>query len=264
MDGMDLVEAFIHFRRALRTARAAVQANAEAYIEVVQVVESLGAYLVANCAGRTPSGLGKAAEVIRSVLFPDPRAWAGRPPPGHEPSVGTLYERLREVRNATVHEGASARIAGAHAIRLSLALEEALMTRLKDDPSVVPWMVPDPVVAQPWQTVSQVRTALLSGGYSALPLWWEGAWHFVRDVALVEYLRAGGALHLALSQAVTGPPALDLAPVLKAHNVTADTKVDALLKKGWPEGLPVLIVENGPQGPGSRLVGILTPHDLLV
>ena len=74
----------------------------------------------------------------------------------------------------------------------------------------------------------------------------------------------GGALHLALSQAVAGPPALDLAPVLKAHNVTADTKVDALLKKGWPEGLPVLMVENGPQGPGSRLVGILTPHDLLV
>lgn len=262
MDGMDLAEAFIHFRRALRTARAAVQANAEAYIEVVQVVESLGTYLEANCAGRTPSGLGKAAEVIRSTLFPDPQAWSGRLP--HEPSVGTLYERLRRIRNATVHEGAPARIAGAHAIHLSLALEEALMKPLKDDPTVVPWMVPDPVVAQPWQTVSQVRTALLSGGYSALPLWWEDAWHFVRDVALVRYLQAGGALHLALRQAVTGPPPLDLAPVLKAHNITADTKVDALLKKGWPEGLPVLIVENGPQGPGSRLVGILTPHDLLV
>lgn len=263
MDGMDLAEAFIHFRRALRTARAAVQANAEAYIEVVQVVESLGKYLGANCAGRTPLGFGEAAEVIRSVLFPDPRAWAGRPPPGHEPSVGTLYERLREVRNATVHEGASARTAGAHAIRLSLALEEALMIRLKDDPSVVPWMVPDPVVAQPWQTVSQVRTALLSGGYSALPLWWEGAWHFVRDVELVDYLRGGGKLYLALSRVLKGRPSL-AKPAKERHVITSTMTVRDLLGQGWPEGLPVLIVENGPQGPGSRLVGILTPHDLLV
>lgn len=261
MDGMDLAEAFIHFRRALRTARATVQANAEAYIEVVQVVESLGAYLEAICAGRTPSGLGEAAEVIRCTLFPDPRAWSGRLP--HEPSVGTLYERLRRIRNATVHEGASARTAGAHAIRLSLALEEALMKLLNDDPSVVPWMVPDPVVAQPWQTVSQVRTALLSGGYSALPLWWEGAWHFVRDVELVGYLRGGGKLHLALSQVLKGRPSL-AKPAKERHVITSTMTVRDLLKKGWPEGLPVLIVENGPQGPGSRLVGILTPHDLLV
>lgn len=260
---MELAEVFIHFRRALRTARASVQANAEAYIEVVQVVESLGAYFEANCAGRKPLGLSKARDVIRSVLFPDPGAWSGHLP--GEPSVGTLYERLRQIRNATVHEGALARNASTHAIRLSLALEEVLMKRLKDDPSVVPWMVPDPVVAQPWQTVSQVRTALLSGGYSVLPLWWEDAWCFVRDVELVQYLQAGGEQHLALSQAVAGPPALDLVPTQGTHGIiAADKKVDALLKQGWPEGLPVLVVEEGPHGPGSRLVGILTPHDLLV
>ena len=260
---VEMNEAFLHFRRAFRTARAAVQADAEAYMEVVRVVESLGAYLEANCAGRTPDGLGKAQEIIRSVLFPDPDAWLGSSP--REPSVAALFERLLRVRNTTVHEGALSRSAGVHAVRLSLAIEEALMVMLKEDTSVVPWMVPDPIVAKSWHTISHIRATLLSGGFSAVPLWWDDTWHFVRDVAVVDYLRAKGksGLHLTLCQAVADTAApLKLIQVDPKHCVARDENLSDLLKKGWPEGdLPVLVVDKDKS---DRLVGVLTPHDLLV
>lgn len=211
---VEMNEAFLHFRRALRTARAAVQADAEAYMEVIRVVESLGAYLKANCAGRTPSGLGEAREIIRSVLFPGPDVWLDSPP--REPSVAVIYERLRRMRNATVHEGALSRSAGVHAVRLSLAIEEALMEKLKGDESVAPWMVPDPIVAKSWHTISHIRMTLLSGGFN-------------------------------------------LTPADPQHCVSPDERLSNLLKPSWPAGaLPVLVVE------GDRLVGALTPHDLLV
>ena len=263
---VEMNEAFLYFRRAFRTARAAVQADAEAYMEVVRVVESLGAYLEANCAGRTPDGLGKAQEIIRSVLFPDPDAWLGSSP--REPSVAVLFERLLRVRNTTVHEGALSRSAGVHAVRLSLAIEEALMAMLKEDTSVVPWMVPDPIVAKSWHTISHIRATLLSGGFSALPLWWKNTWYFVRDVAVVNYLRAKEKdfrcrLHLTLSKAVcdTSPP-LELTPADPKYLVTPDKRLSDLLKTGWPAGdLPVLVVDKDKN---DRLVGVLTPHDLLV
>ena len=261
---VEMNEAFLYFRRAFRTARAAVQADAEAYMEVVRVVESLGAYLEANCAGRTPSGLGEAREIIRSVLFLDPGAWMDSPP--GEPSVAALYERLRRMRNATVHEGALSRSAGVHAVRLSLAIEEALMAMLKEDTSVVPWMVPDPIVAKSWHTISHIRATLLSGGFNALPLWRDDTWHFVRDVAVVDYLRAKekGGLHLTLCQAVDATPPLKLTQVDQKHCVAPGEELSKLLKTGWPAGdLPVLVVEKGDRK-DDRLVGVLTPHDLLV
>ena len=134
-------DAFLLFRRKLREARAVVQADAEAYNAVWDVVESLGDY--------------RAASVKSFVEV-----------------VMASYDRLREARNALVHEGAVSRSLGMHAMRLSLAMEEALMTEMTEliDSDVGVWMVPDPVIAQPWQTVSEVRAALLSGGYSVLPL----------------------------------------------------------------------------------------------
>lgn len=261
-------EAFLHFRRAFRTARAAVLADAEAYMEVIRVVESLGAYLGANCAkgkpaGGKPAGLEKAGKMIRSVLFPGPDAWPGSP--SWEPYVHVLYGRLCMMRNATVHEGALSRSAGVHAVRLSLAIEEALMKKLKGDESVAPWMVPDPIVAKSWHTISHIRMTLLSGGFSAVPLLWDKNWRFVRDVAVVDYLRAKEKdylcrLHLTLSEAVVDTAApLELTPAARKHCVAPDAKLSNLLKTGWPaEDLPVLVVE------GDRLVGVLTPHDLLV
>ena len=51
-----------------------------------------------------------------------------------------------------------------------------------------PGWCPIPLSHIPWMTVVQVRSALLAGGFSALPIWWKDAWHLVRDIDVVVYL----------------------------------------------------------------------------
>ena len=139
------------------------------------------------------------------------------------------------------------------------------LTELKS--RVESWMVPDPEVAQPWQTVGQIRVALLSGGYSALPFWWQGRWCFVRDVSVVRYLREGGEEHCRLVDRyrkliLQASRATEIKAELRGGRVVgADTSVDCLIKEDHMDGLPYLVVDASCR---SRLLGILTPHDLLV
>ena len=62
-------------------------------------------------------------------------------------------------------------------------------SRLTDVYYAHAWMVPHPTVAHPWMTVAQVCSALLAGGFSALPIQWNGAWCLVHDIDVVAYLR---------------------------------------------------------------------------
>lgn len=117
-----------------------MQADAEACKAVWNVWESLKKYHVANCGGE----------------FEVPLA------------VNASCERRHEARNALVHEGVVSRNMATHAVRLSLAPEEALMAKLNDEDRVGSWMVPDPVVAERWHSVSHIRQALLSGSYTVL------------------------------------------------------------------------------------------------
>ena len=48
LTGEQRTDAFLQFRRDLRAARSVVQADAEAYVAVWKVVESVGKYLGAN------------------------------------------------------------------------------------------------------------------------------------------------------------------------------------------------------------------------
>ena len=166
------------------------------------------------------------------------------------------------------------RTLGTHAVRLSLIMEEELMKEMKKmnnskDQNAEAWMVPEPVVAQSWHTVSEIRVTLLSGGYSALPFWWkekgqeQECWHFVRDISVVRYLRDKGDPHCALSAVVheCAPQKLCLVPC--ESTINPDTSVQSLLKNGaFKNELPILVVDLS--GDRSRLLGILTPHDLLI
>ena len=90
-------DAFLNFRRELRAARATVQADSEDYMAVWKVVESLVAYLRANCKDHKKNDL----QVICINLFAD-----GDAPRKSQEIVKVSYQRLREARNAYVHEGA--------------------------------------------------------------------------------------------------------------------------------------------------------------
>ena len=168
----------LYFARQFRAARAQVQRDAEGYVAVSIAVEQLGAALGAK------DGMYEAQKVIVNTLSLDSDWTHGD---NGSPSLGSAYDRVRRARNIAVHEGAMSRAVGAHAIDLTIGLEVALMKAVNTD-AARSWMVANPTVAHPWMTVAQVRSALLTGGFSALPIWWDKAWHLVRDVDVVAYL----------------------------------------------------------------------------
>lgn len=238
----------LYFARRLRAARAQVQADAEGYVAVAITVEQLGAVLGAG------GGMAAAKEKIVKCLFPKDTDW--REGQKGSPSLDAAYERVRRARNIAVHEGAMSRAVAAHAIDLTIGLEIALMIAA-DTHAAHAWMVPHPTVAHPWMTVAQVRSALLAGGFSALPIWWKDDWHLVRDIDVVAYLKCAGADGKALLQEVVGTKLhLYAEPLL----IPPEKDVETLDAADWRFGEPALVVCNKDKG---RLLGVLTPHDLL-
>ena len=239
----------LYFARQMRGARAQVQADAEGYVAVAIAVEQLGSAL-----GAKKTGMDAAMTEIAQALSPLSDGWAH----GHNgsPSLNAACHRVRKARNIAVHEGAMSRAVAAHAIDLTIGLEIALMIAA-DTHAAHAWMVPHPTVAHPWMTVAQVRSALLKGGFSALPIWWKDDWHLVRDIDVVAYLKCAGANGRALLQEVVGTKLhLYAEPLL----IPPEKDVETLDAADWRFGEPALVVCNKDKG---RLLGVLTPHDLL-
>ena len=240
----------LYFARQLRAARAQVQADAEGYVAVAIAIEQLGAALGAK------DGMAKAERCIINALSLS-SDW-GRGDCG-TPSLASAYDRVRRARNIAVHEGAMSRAVAAHAIHLTIGLEVALM-KAANTHAAQDWMVPNPTVAHPWMTIAQVRSALLTGGFSALPIWWDEAWHLVRDVDVVAYLPRDpkGKKRIKDVACVDGNGTLRIhrAPLVVGPNEC----VQALKGTCWESGWPALVVSNHDC---ACLVGILTPHDLL-
>ena len=240
----------LYFARQLRAARAQVQADAEGYVAVAIAVEQLGAALGAK------GGMAAAERCIIKALSLSSDWTRGD---CETPSLACAYDRVRRARNIAVHEGAMSRVVAAHAIHLTIGLEVALM-KFVDTEAARTWMVANPTVAHPWMTVAQVRSALLAGGFSALPIWCGDAWHLVRDVDVVAYLPCDPLG----KERVKDVACADGGATLQIHRaplvVRPNECVQALKGTYWESGWPALVVSDHDC---ARLVGILTPHDLL-
>ena len=248
------------FRQQLRQARAAVQAQAEAYTGILETVEKLGKYLQV-CAGKAPAlGLGGVKETLREALFKCPKT--GKDCAKWQ-EVEELYDRLAQTRNISVHEGAMSRSAGKHATTLALVLEERLMVLDSKRRKVGAWMVRDPHIAQLWYTVSEIRNTLATHGYTALPMKdQDGGWRLILDTDVAEYVWCNGkkAPHRTLKEALNGWPG-GLPPKAETLDATNHIK-DALATNALKQGRPLLVTEQ--RAGEKQVVGVLTAHDLLV
>lgn len=248
-------EIALHFRDQLRDARALALRDAEAFEDIVFVLERLGAYLH----GRM-GDLGKYSDTICSVAAASPMAAEvpSKLPELHS-SFKVRYELVRKARNAALHEGALARHLTVNSIELSLVLEEALMNgnlRAGD------FMVRNPVCAYPWQPLSFIRQIMLVNSFSCLPVpiseGAETAWRIISDFGVAQYLRCNGEISMErlvqkLQQAVN-EGGLQLLP---AKTCSPDDKVQDVLRLS--EGSPSLVLSSG----DKQLLGILTSFDLL-
>src|SRR5260370_30348891 len=156
-------EVALHFRDHLRGARAAALRDAEAFQEIVFVLERLGAYL-----SKERGNLGSYLPKIKDHVARSPMAEeVPRELPDFRQRFEVKYDIVRVARNAALHEGARARHLTVNAIELSLVLEEAIMSELHQ---VSDFMVRNPVCAFVWQPLSFIRQTMLVNSFSYLPV----------------------------------------------------------------------------------------------
>ena len=230
-----------HFRDELRSARASVLRDAEAFDSVLFATERLGQVVL----GRQEA-LGTYRRSLAEVLFHD----ASR----------DEFERIalivNEARNHALHQGAAARHLAQNCVKLAILLEDALTEGFVH---ISDFMVANPVCAALWQPLSLLRQAMLAGSFSYLPyLDSAGTPMLVSDRALVKYLRDGAdrlnkrRLEESLATALECG-LVRVAPVV----LTATAPISAALAT-FDADVPAVVV-----APDGAIAGIVTAFDLL-
>ena len=231
-----------------RASRSLLLRDAEAFHEAARVLEDVGVAV----SGKKGIGLGK----YESHLI----EFASITHPQDVHNLQSLFNVIKDVRNAAVHEGAHLRQLGGRLIEFLLLLESSLMTKLH---KVGLFMVPNPVMARPWHTLAQIRTTMLANSFSYLVYEMpEGSeWSLVSDheVLLAIHKRCEGQdandHYLVTIEDAIRSQRLKLTPCKK---YPYDTTVDSLRQS--PEHLPALVTDTRTP---KNLLGIITAFDLL-
>jgi hypothetical protein len=248
-------EVALHFRDQLRAARAAALRDAEAFQEIVFILERMGAFL-SNDRGN----LGKYFPRIKDQAARSPMAEeVPKELPHFHQQFDVKYEIVREARNAALHEGALARHLTANAVELSLVLEEGIMSELHQ---VSDFMVRNPVCAFMWQPLSFIRQTMLVNSFSYLPVQVEKEsktdWRLISDFRLAQCLRKNGKVAKeGLIQRLEDAVKSGQIELHSAKTCGPQDKIEAVLPTS--DGLPTLVLSPD----NNELLGILTPFDLL-
>jgi CBS domain-containing protein len=153
-----------------------------------------------------------------------------------------------------MHQGAAARHLARSAQELALIMEDALMAGASTANEI---MVPNPVCAELWHPLSDIRRTMLLNAFSFLPYQnASGDWRLVSDCHLVQFLRDTGGnrddrLLLTFEEAIEDGLKTTVPSMFKlTHQITA---IAARITEE-----PCLVMTND-----GRLAGIITAFDLL-
>jgi len=251
-------EAALHFRNQFRQARALVLRDAEAFDEIIFVIERMGLFLTREVGTLNNYKTDIVNEAKRSPLACDVPGSCSQ----LHISFSELYDLVQDGRNWAMHQGAVARHLTNHATKLAIVLEDAFMNgcdRIRD------FMVQNPVCAEMWQPLSFIRQIMLENSFSFLPVnstpEADPTWKLVSDLALAPYLRAGtpGDRRQRLAETLShaekhgGVQLMD--PKRCGPEESARTALEGC------KDLPILVTNSG--GGTDNLLGIVTAFDLL-
>lgn len=247
-----------YWRDQLVAARDVAFRDAEGFQDVLFTLEKIGQFLsgkTGTLASYKPAIEELASQSCLSYEIP-------RSHQGWHTSFGDLYDLVRKARNEAMHQGSYARHLTDHSVRLSLILEDALMT---SGSTASEFMVSNPVVAFPWQPVSYLREQMLTHGFSFIPIrvseqagseWW-----LIAECSVAKYLRAFNGenirkkrLATQIKEAISSKD-LELLPALTC---SSQSSIDDVISK--LDGRPVLVVD---QSNPDVLIGIITAFDIM-
>jgi len=249
-----------YMRDQLVAARDAAFRDAEGFQDVLFTLEKIGQFLsgkTGTLATYKPAIEGLASQSC--LAYEIPRSQHGH---GWHTSFGDLYDLVRKARNEAMHQGSYARHLTDYSVRLSLILEDALMT---SGSTATDFMVSNPVVAFPWQPVSYLREQMLTHGFSFIPIRISeeagSEWQLLAECSVAKYLRAFNCentrkkrLATQIKEAISSKD-LELLPAI---TIDPHSSIDEVISK--LDGKPVLVVnKSNPE----VLIGIITAFDIM-
>jgi hypothetical protein len=242
-----------YFRLQLQSARENALKDAEAFDEIIHVVERLGSF----CANKIGS-LSNYEECLTnlSLLSPlaeaVPKKWRTVHIPFKE-----LFEIVKDSRNDAFHIGAFARHLTKHSIELSLILEDALKM-IVNSSFISDYMIQNPICAKLWQPISLIRQQMLSNSFTYLPIQdKDNKWFLISDIEVAKYLQCNSKTQRKerLAKSIQEATEINLSPAIC---VLSDSTVNSILENF--DGKPILAFQDESY---SELTGILTAFDLL-
>ncbi len=240
----------------LREARELALKDSENFDALVHAFERIGSMEK----GRLSSGLGEYEKELLNIAKTSPlgcelpRKW-----PHFHIDACTLFELVRNQRNAAMHQGSVARNLVRHAIEFCLILEHALTRDMK---KASDYMVRDICYAEVDQPISYVRQRMLVNAFSYLPVRRaDDTIEFLSDAALAKWLRPmrwelqAQVLAKTFGEVLSSsaPPALIPATILPA-----DTPLEKLVPN--LDHAPMLL--HGPDRE-KDIVGLISAFDLI-
>ena len=232
----------------LRQARGRVLKSNSDFLEIVQVIENFGRdRWKKRKLGDINSSL---AELIENQKACDSSI-----------EVMSLLHAVREGRNEAVHTGTLGRWLARDCVRVGIMVEETLR-REAGMKSVAEYMVESVVYARLWQTLRTVRRTMMENEFTHLPFENGGQWYVVSAEALCIYRdNYQGDKKEIWSQTLRkalehGQCRLE---AQEAVLVKLNECVHQATKRIKGQGLLLVREEND-----SRIVGVVTPFDLLV
>jgi len=244
-----------HFLEEFRQARIAAQNDAEAFDQVLFVIERLGSFRLAEVSALgdyEASLMDLAGEgALGTDISPLQSAWHS--------DKRVLFRMVKDARNDALHQGAKARYLTQHTIELALLFEDALMNGNEPVIKIGDLMVRSPMTAETWQPVSLARKTLLANSFSYLPIKIDDKWKMLSDVQLVAFLRRGSPSNderkkrLATSLETAAAEGLILETAVTMRETTPVVTIG-----DTTAGYPILVIDGK-----DNLVGIVTAFDLL-
>ena len=248
----------LHLRKRLQEERYKVLEDGENWLTIVQAIEAVGKAIVLSqtkptaLAKKRVNGLGDLIEPLQEfVKKHHPTASQ------EEEDFKDLLEEVRQVRNAEVHTGASARAAAKMATTVGIYLEDTLMAASGAEKNVKAYIQKDVVRAYTWQNLDECRRQMLIHSFSYLPIKVKNRWKMLSDANLAKYLADQNSNELWKQRVECArQKGLKVEPAKEVKQT--DSKKCALKKM---DGKAAIVTEG--KGKNKDLVGIITPFDLL-
>lgn len=256
----------IDILRRVRSSKALILADAEAFVEATSVLEYIG-QVGAKCTG---TGLGS----YRGEIIALAKETGRYNDVADEQHIACLFDTIRLARNTAAHTGSWARHLGSRLVELLLILEDALThgnpmsipVQIANDSDVSCFtkvkhvMASNAVTAREWNTIGHVRTIMLEHSFSFVPILKAEKWILISDCQLMAYLRraeTNSARTALLSQSVDDAISNSLRYQIANFCCDSDLIRDVARQiKRYP-----LLVQM--EGRPEAIVGIISAYDLL-